>query len=110
MNPGWDKLSRLQIHSGSQGRNRMHRQPPVVIAPYDPAWPEKFETESGLLKSVLAQWLMGPIEHVGSTAVPGLLAKPVIDIMAAVRDLPALSPLRKPALARPTCVPRPLEE
>jgi GrpB-like predicted nucleotidyltransferase (UPF0157 family) len=70
----------------------MHGQPPVIIEPYDPAWPEKFETESRLLRAVLAQWLVGPIEHVGSTAVPGLPAKPIIDIMAAVRDLPSSTP------------------
>lgn len=62
-------------------------QPPVIIEPYDPAWPRKFASERLLLAPVLAPWLIGPIEHVGSTAVPGLSAKPVIDIMAAVRDL-----------------------
>jgi GrpB-like predicted nucleotidyltransferase (UPF0157 family) len=72
--------------------NRMYGQPPVIIEPYDPVWSEKFETESSLLRSVLARWLVGPIEHVGSTAVPGLPAKPVIDIMAAVRDLPSSIP------------------
>jgi GrpB-like predicted nucleotidyltransferase (UPF0157 family) len=40
-----------------------------------------------VLRTTLEPWLGGPIEHVGSTAVPGLLAKPVIDIMAGVRDL-----------------------
>jgi len=44
---------------------------------------------------VLAPWLAGPIEHIGSTAVPGLVAKPVIDIMAAVESLDA----SRPALA-----------
>jgi GrpB-like predicted nucleotidyltransferase (UPF0157 family) len=70
----------------------MHGQPPVIIEPYDPVWPEKFEIESSLLGSVLAPWLVGPIEHVGSTAVPGMPAKPIIDIMAAVRDLPSSTP------------------
>ena len=41
---------------------------------------------------MLAPWLTGPIEHVGSTAVPGLAAKPVIDIMAAVESLEASRP------------------
>ena len=76
----------------------MYGQPPVVIEPYNPAWPDRFETERRLLLPILAPWLIGPIEHVGSTAVPGLQAKPIIDIMAAVRDLassvPAIEALR----------------
>jgi len=60
---------------------------PVRIVPYDPAWPELFEKERVMLASQLAEWLVGPIEHVGSTAVQGLAAKPVIDIMAAVESL-----------------------
>ena len=36
------------------------------------------------LRDVLQSWLVGPIEHIGSTAVPGLAAKPVVDIMAGV--------------------------
>lgn len=65
----------------------MHGQPPIVIEPYDPAWPLRFEAERALLEPVLAPWLAGPIVHIGSTAVPDLPAKPVIDIMAAVDDL-----------------------
>ncbi|HLI65941.1 MAG TPA: GrpB family protein [Caulobacteraceae bacterium] len=70
----------------------MHGQPPVVIEPYDPAWPAMFEVERAVLAAVLAPWLAGPIEHIGSTAVPGLPAKPVIDIMGAVADLAASRP------------------
>jgi GrpB-like predicted nucleotidyltransferase (UPF0157 family) len=66
--------------------------PPVVIEPYDPTWPAMFETEKRVLSAVLAPWLVGPIEHIGSTAVPSLPAKPVIDIMSAVRDLPSSRP------------------
>jgi GrpB-like predicted nucleotidyltransferase (UPF0157 family) len=66
--------------------------PPVIVEPYDPTWPTKFEIEKGVLTAVLAPWLVGPIEHIGSTAVPGLPAKPVIDIMGAVRNLPSSKP------------------
>jgi GrpB-like predicted nucleotidyltransferase (UPF0157 family) len=59
----------------------------VLMAPYDPGWPLAFAVERTKLEQVLTPWLAGPIEHIGSTAVPGLAAKPVIDIMAAVRDL-----------------------
>ncbi len=70
----------------------MHNQPPVIIERYDPKWPAKFGAEKRALAPVLSSWLVGPIEHVGSTAVPGLAAKPVIDIMAAIRDLPSARP------------------
>src|SRR4051812_48043119 len=55
---------------------------PVHIVPYDPSWIEKFEIEKDLLESLFEPWpwRRGPIEHVGSTAVLGLCAKPVIDI------------------------------
>lgn len=59
----------------------------ISLAPYDPAWPRLFAEERTRLEVVLRPWLAGPIEHIGSTAVPGLTAKPVIDIMAGVRDL-----------------------
>jgi GrpB-like predicted nucleotidyltransferase (UPF0157 family) len=60
---------------------------PVDIAAADPGWPARFEQERAALAEVLAPWLDGAIEHVGSTAVPGLAAKPVIDIAAPVRSI-----------------------
>lgn len=65
---------------------------PVEIVPYDPSWPAAFSHEAELLRRVLADWLAGPIEHFGSKAVPGLAAKPVIDIMAAVGSLEGSRP------------------
>jgi GrpB-like predicted nucleotidyltransferase (UPF0157 family) len=58
----------------------------IEVVPYDPAWPARFEEERRRLEDVLGPWLEGGIHHVGSTAVPGLAAKPVIDILAGVRD------------------------
>ena len=63
------------------------RQATSLVVPYDPAWPELFETERERLEEALAPWLDGGIHHIGSTAVPGLAAKPVIDMLAGVRDL-----------------------
>lgn len=60
---------------------------PVEIEPYSSEWPAQFAAEAEQLQGVLAPWLAGQIEHIGSTAVPGLSAKPVIDIMAPVRSL-----------------------
>ena len=72
----------------------------VVIAAYDPAWPEVFAGEAQAIRQALRAVLVG-IEHVGSTAVPGLPARPVIDIQAVVQTLaeaqaavPALADLR----------------
>ena len=58
----------------------------IDVVQYDPNWPARFEEERRLLEDVLGPWLEGGIHHVGSTAVPGLAAKPVIDILAGVRD------------------------
>jgi GrpB-like predicted nucleotidyltransferase (UPF0157 family) len=59
----------------------------VELVPYSAAWPEQFASEARALSAVLEPWLAGEIQHIGSTAVPGLSAKPVIDIMAPVRSL-----------------------
>lgn len=61
----------------------------VEIVEYDPNWPSLFEEERRMLQQVLSPWLDGGVHHVGSTAVDGLAAKPVIDIMAGVADLDA---------------------
>jgi GrpB-like predicted nucleotidyltransferase (UPF0157 family) len=58
---------------------------PVVIAEYDPAWVTKFEEERMLLEGVFSETAV--IEHIGSTAVPGLASKPIIDIMVGVSHL-----------------------
>jgi GrpB-like predicted nucleotidyltransferase (UPF0157 family) len=71
----------------------------AAVVPYDPAWPGRFELERTLLERALAPWLDGGIHHIGSTAIRGLAAKPIIDIMAGVRDLDeareAFQPLRE---------------
>jgi len=62
---------------------------PIRLAPYDPSWPAKFSEERGALQEAIGSWAPGGIHHVGSTAVPGLDAKPVIDILVGVEDLEA---------------------
>jgi GrpB-like predicted nucleotidyltransferase (UPF0157 family) len=59
----------------------------IELVEYDPAWPDMFIAQQGRVSTVLEGWLAGPVEHVGSTSVPGLAAKPVIDILAPVRSL-----------------------
>jgi GrpB-like predicted nucleotidyltransferase (UPF0157 family) len=59
----------------------------IEIVPYDPAWPSLFDAEAARLRRALPSGLAVAIEHFGSTAVPGLAAKPVIDILVAVRSI-----------------------
>ncbi len=60
---------------------------PVHIVPYDPEWPQRFERERVALEGAIGAWVVGGIHHVGSTAVPGLEAKPVIDILVGIERL-----------------------
>ena len=59
----------------------------IEIVPYSDDWPALFAAEKALLQVALKPWLVAQIEHIGSTAVPGLQAKPIIDIMVPVQDL-----------------------
>jgi GrpB-like predicted nucleotidyltransferase (UPF0157 family) len=59
---------------------------PVIIEGYNPAWPSRYEAERERILRAIGPWVAA-IEHIGSTSVPGLGAKPIIDIMAAVRSL-----------------------
>jgi GrpB-like predicted nucleotidyltransferase (UPF0157 family) len=72
---------------------------PIVVVPHDPDWPRLFEAERELLERILGPWLQAGVHHIGSTAIPGIAAKPVIDMMAGVRDLEearaAFDPLRE---------------
>jgi GrpB-like predicted nucleotidyltransferase (UPF0157 family) len=69
---------------------------PVHIADYDPAWPTLYEREAIRIRSLLGDRVL-LLEHVGSTSVPGLAAKPVIDIILAVDD-PADEPAYVPSM------------
>jgi GrpB-like predicted nucleotidyltransferase (UPF0157 family) len=60
----------------------------VEIVPYDPAWPCLFAMEAERLRGALSAADVVGIEHFGSTAVPGLAAKPIIDILIAAASLP----------------------
>jgi len=59
----------------------------ISIAPYDPEWPNLYENEAVSLRGKLPQSVVIKIEHFGSTAVPGLAAKPVIDLLVQVSSL-----------------------
>jgi GrpB-like predicted nucleotidyltransferase (UPF0157 family)/aminoglycoside phosphotransferase (APT) family kinase protein len=82
----------------------------VRLVPYQPAWVELFQQEAGQLRAALGENVVG-VEHVGSTSIPGVDAKPILDIVVAVRDMSevgafeqALTPLgyiHKPENDRP---------
>ena len=57
----------------------------IEIVPYNPEWPALFKKEAALLREALGENALA-IHHVGSTAVPGLCAKPKIDIIAVVHE------------------------
>ena len=61
----------------------------VRVVPYEDSWPAGFDAEKAQLETAIGRWVTGGIHHVGSTAVPGLAAKPVIDILVGVEDLPS---------------------
>jgi GrpB-like predicted nucleotidyltransferase (UPF0157 family) len=87
-----------------QNAHRLVREPPrgwksVVIEDYDPAWPDRFAAVRDALAAALPGQIVG-LEHVGSTSVPGLAAKSIIDIDLLLADtadeqlyLPALEEL-----------------
>lgn len=64
----------------------------VILVAYDEQWPALYEAERALLQITLGQ-VISDIQHIGSTSVPGLTAKPVIDILLAVSGLDELDKL-----------------
>jgi GrpB-like predicted nucleotidyltransferase (UPF0157 family) len=61
----------------------------IVLAPYNPHWPAQFREAGAALRGALEPVLgaaLTRIDHIGSTAVPGLAAKPVLDVQVSVRD------------------------
>jgi len=57
-----------------------------MLTPYSPTWPEKYKKEAELIKHSLGD-LVSDIQHIGSTAIPGLSAKPIIDIAVLTKSI-----------------------
>jgi GrpB-like predicted nucleotidyltransferase (UPF0157 family) len=68
---------------------------PIDVVPYNSIWPVKFLQYGSALRGALGDVALR-IDHIGSTAVPSLAAKPVIDVQISVRDLEALELFRMP--------------
>lgn len=86
-------VARLEFVDGSERDRELdgvliggRERPQITIAEYDAAWPARFEAERMRVKDALGVRAI-QIEHIGSTAVPGLAAKPIIDLMPLVTDL-----------------------
>jgi GrpB-like predicted nucleotidyltransferase (UPF0157 family) len=77
-------MSEEQIRAATVGEPQEHAGP-IELVDYDPAWPGLFAREARRLRASLRERALR-IEHVGSTAVPGLAAKPIIDILLIVGD------------------------
>ena len=61
----------------------------VIVLPHDPAWVEMFQTESRRVRTALGENALA-VHHIGSTAIPSIVAKPVIDMLVAVTDIEAV--------------------
>ncbi len=66
--------------------NTTHAGDAVVIVEYDPQWPALFEQERVRIQPAIAVFAVS-IDHIGSTAVPGLCAKPIVDLLVTVEQL-----------------------
>jgi len=67
--------------SNANGRWNNADRDPIILSEPDPDWPARFETEAALLRKAIPPGIVKDIVHVGSTAIPGLPAKPVIDML-----------------------------
>ena len=67
-------VGEVEVHGG-----------PIRLCPYDRRWPEQFRREAEKLRAALGDRALA-VEHVGSTSVPGLCAKPILDILLLVAD------------------------
>lgn len=85
--PSFEEITRH--HDSDPSENPWVNGPPapetIIIAPYNPEWPRRYQTLSAAIRTALGGAALG-IEHVGSTSVEGLAAKDVIDIDLTVAD------------------------
>jgi GrpB-like predicted nucleotidyltransferase (UPF0157 family) len=86
-----NRLASLYIKHRFSNKEKPKLPPPIKVElqPYDPQWVENAVAEIKVLASVLGRILLD-VHHVGSTAIPGIRAKPVLDLMPVVTDLTEL--------------------
>jgi GrpB-like predicted nucleotidyltransferase (UPF0157 family) len=81
---GHERMREDEIRAAWVGEPPVH-DAPIELAEYDPRWPELFRREEERIRAALGERVV-QLEHVGSTAVPGLAAKPIIDMCLVVAD------------------------
>ncbi len=70
----------------------------IIVVPYDPAWVDQFEEAAAQLRTLFGDLLVD-LHHIGSTSIPGIYAKPIIDMMPLVRDIDAVDALNPAMIA-----------
>ena len=84
MNDRFDSTNDEKLREVVVGELKPHNAQ-ITLLDYDPKWPELFEREAKRIYSILGDKVL-QLEHVGSTSVPGLCAKPIIDMLLVVKD------------------------
>jgi GrpB-like predicted nucleotidyltransferase (UPF0157 family) len=82
--PDPDPVGDEELQRAVVGELKPHNAP-IVLLEYDPEWPRLFAREAERVRAVLGERALR-VEHVGSTSVPGLIAKPIIDLLLVVPD------------------------
>ena len=82
--PGPNPVSDERLRRAVVGELKPHNAP-IGLREYDSAWPRLFDREADRIRAVLGERALR-VEHVGSTSVPGLVAKPIIDVLLVVPD------------------------
>ena len=77
-------LTDAELRAATEGALEPH-EAPIALAEYDPGWPVRYRAEEARVRAALCERVRR-LEHVGSTAVPGLAAKPLVDMVLAVAD------------------------
>ena len=66
----------------------------IEVVPHDPEWKKKYEKEASIIRSIFKKEILA-IHHVGSTAIPGISAKPIIDILVEVNNIEKIDEFNK---------------
>jgi GrpB-like predicted nucleotidyltransferase (UPF0157 family) len=95
------EILRLVVSGFARREKDRRADDSVEIVTYDPSWPDRFEETKAWLKRILPSDFTRRIEHYGSTAIPGMPAKPVIDILLAIPSFEEARPVLLPLFNKP---------